>query len=127
MTDPLYIYITVISDGPLMIMRVPAKGRRGRRKPEPQGRLILQAVRAVLREHGFAARSLYGLEAYAHPDVFDPAPDNFWSRPKTREEELRAYQRAGEAFAGDYAILPTFLLYDWHAGDRAFVLARDVV
>ncbi len=123
MIDQLYIYAAVISEGPLIIVRVPAKGRRGNRRNAVSSRVIVPAMHALLRGFGVPAKGVHALDAVAHPDEFDT--DSPWVSDKNRAEALAIYKRAQEAFAGDTTLLSKFMLYDWDEPSRSFVCVRS--
>lgn len=116
--------MTVISHGPLMIVRVPLispKTSRGKWKHIAKWTEIRSAVGAIMRDHGVRLKDISAIENYSHPDDWDP--NDLWLRPNMREEAIRVRNRIAQAFAGDEMILPSFSLYDWIGG--TFVIVRD--
>jgi len=98
-------YMTVISPGPLMIVRVPW--------PRPLWRHTMRAMTAVMRDHGMRQKDLHQLDGMVPEDPLD------------RDDKDHAFAaRLDAAFDGTGAtvLLPKFWLYDWR--DGAFKLVR---
>lgn len=100
-----HAYFVVISQAPLMFVRVPT--------PEPRWREIIRAMTAVMRSHGCRQKDLHQLERQ-EPAANGPK----WIR------EWEAWRRKLEAaYSGSWRHVPRFQLYDWQ--DGKFVLIRD--
>lgn len=129
MTDaplPDVAYKFLLSSGPLIVVRLPLKGRPGRRTYTARWRDIVQAAGAVLREHGMRAKDLHAIDHHVSAEDWDPDPKDWYPSKTSREEhmaDLRAdAAHADAAFAGAPEWLRAFYLYDWQ--DGAFVLVR---
>lgn len=95
-------YIHVISDGPLVIARLPW--------PMPRWKAVLGAVTGVMREHGLRQKD-------ASIESLTAAPGDEWS------DDDRAFAaKLDAAFAGDASAVAKFWLYDWR--DGRFELVR---
>jgi hypothetical protein len=95
--------MTVISPGPLMIVRVPW--------PMPRWRSILQATTAVMRAYGLRQKDISALDGMVPADPADRDAKD-WDLVARVDA---AYEGARDKVAG-------FWLYDWR--DGAFQLAR---
>jgi len=110
-------YLSIISEGPLMIVRVPYTRRMRRdgtfsdRSAMPW-RHVIRALTAVMRSHGRRLKDVYAVEAMGPED----------DTPKFKTEWEATQARLEAAFNGDRTILPAFWLYDWR--NDAFVLVR---
>ena len=119
-----YQYLLVISPGPLVMVRVPIAGKRGRRKHTMRWRELLKAATAVMREHGLRRRDISSIENYVTPDEWDPDPETEYpskNRAQLRSEALERYRKIGRAF-DDGIGFEKFFFYDWH--DGTFNLVR---
>jgi hypothetical protein len=111
-------YMTVISEGPLMIVRAPYV-RRLRRDGEVSIRSampwrdLLKALTFVMRSHGLRLKDVYAVEGMG-PAAETPEFEARWEVERARLDV---------AFCGGLTILPNFWLYEWK--DGAFVLVRD--
>jgi hypothetical protein len=97
-------YLTVISHGPLMILRVPY--------PMPHWRSILKAMTTVMHSHGLRQKDIVALEGMVSFPEDRPEGDNIVAA------------RLDDAFAGGNGFAP-FMLYEWEG--EAFKKVRDVV
>lgn len=95
--------MTVISPGPLMIVRVPW--------PMTPWHKILRASTTLMRAHGLRQKDISTFDGMV---PIDPADRD----PKDRD----LISRVDAAFVGDSDKFPRFWLYDWQ--DGAFQLAR---
>ncbi len=121
----LHHYLVVLSPGPLMVVRVPSKGKPGRRAVAPRWRVVLRALTAVMWEHGMLRKDISGLDGLSHPDDWDPAADNVWRSEKQLAEAQRTVERAERAYNGSPTELASFWLYDWREEDGgSFTLVR---
>lgn len=105
-TDRYVHYLNVISEGPLIIVRVPF--------PMPKWAAVLKALTPVLREHGQQRKSVSSIEGLV------PDPDQ---RTWTNGDRLLA-AKLDAAFAGGPATAK-FHLYDWV--DGKFNLVRKAI
>lgn len=96
-------YMTVLSPGPLVIVRVPL--------PMPRWREILRESTTLMRSHGLRQKDISAFDGMVPID------------PADREQKDRdLIERIDAAYAGDVDKFPRFWLYDWQ--DGAFRLAR---
>jgi len=110
-------YLDVISDGPLMIVRMPyvrLERRDGTvsERPSMRWRDVLKAITVVMRSHGFKLKNVYAIERKG-PAASSPKFEAEWEQERGRLEV---------AFDGDPTIFPDFWLYEWKNG--AFALVR---
>lgn len=87
-------YMTVISPGPLMIVRVPL--------PMPRWRAILRAMTVVMRAHGLRQKDISEFDGMVSIDPADRDPKD-WD----------LITRVDAAYAGATDKFPRFWLYDW--------------
>lgn len=95
--------MTVISPGPLMIVRVPL--------PMPRWREILRAATTLMQSHGLRQKDISAFDGMVPIDPVDRI---------LSDRDLIA--RVDAAYAGDPDKFSRFWLYDWRGG--AFKLAR---
>jgi hypothetical protein len=101
--------MSVISPGPLMIVRVPW--------PMPRWRTIMQAMTGVMRSHRLRQKDIHALDGMA---AVDPVDRN------DHDRELIA--RLEEAYNGSADRFPRFWLYQWSGfKGGSFRLARPPV
>ena len=87
-------YMTVISSGPLIIVRVPW--------PMPRWRSIMRAMTAVMQSHGLRQKDISELDGVVA------------SLDQDQTDADRAFRaRLEAAYAGAADKVPGFLLYDW--------------
>ena len=102
-------YMTVISPGPLMIVRVPW--------PMPRWRSILRASTTLMRAFGLRQKDISAFDGMVPIDPADRDPKDW---------DLIA--RVDAAYTGDPDKFPRFWLYDWQDAasrqDAAFRLVR---
>lgn len=90
-------YMSVISPGPLVIIRTPF--------PLPRWKDIVKAITPVMQSHNLRQKDISEIEGLI------PHPDSSFN-----DEEMRFAERLDAAFEGDPSILPEFWLYDWVKG-----------
>lgn len=95
------LYCTVISAGPLVILRMPSEAVRWRE--------LLPAINAVMRGHDTKAKDIHAVEGLADPDT---------------PETVDAIALLEAAFAGDPERFAAFNLHKWDDESRQFTLAR---
>ncbi len=87
-------YMTVISPGPLMIVRVAL--------PMPRWREILRGATTLMRSHGLRQKDISAFDGMVPQD------------PADREaKDLDLVARLDAAYAGDRDKFPRFWLYEW--------------
>lgn len=96
-------YMTVVSPGPLIIIRVPL--------PMPRWRVLMRAATVLMRAHGLRQKDISAFDGMV---PIDPADRG------TEDWDLAA--RIDAAYEGAKDKLPRFWLYDWR--DGAFQLVR---
>jgi hypothetical protein len=96
-------YMTVISPGPLMIVRVPW--------PMPRWRELLRASTTLMRAHGLRQKDISAFDGMVPSDPTDR---------EAKDWDLAS--RLDAAYAGATDKFPRFWLYDWR--DGSFRLAR---
>lgn len=89
-------YLNVISNGPLVIARLPW--------PMPRWKAVLAGLTGVMREHGLRQKD-------AKIDSLLPAPDSDMG-----PDEAAFAGKLDAAFAGDTSVVAKFWLYDWKDG-----------
>lgn len=100
-----YHYLSVITPGPLIVVRVPF--------PMPRWRDVLKAATPIMQSFGYRQKDISSIEGLLpRPDEEDYA-----------ERDLQFAARVERAFAGDPTCLPPFHLFDWRDGE--FVLVRE--
>lgn len=127
LTQPLpdVAYKTLISPGPLIIVRLPLRGRPGKRRYPMRWRDIAKAAGDVMRAHGLRAKDLSAIDHIVSAEDWDPDPDDFYAQrdaaliPEHRDTAIRV----DAAFDGDPERFRKFWLYDWR--DGTFVLVRE--
>jgi hypothetical protein len=103
--------MTVISAGPLIIVRVPTDR-------EPAWRKILKALTVVMREHGLKRKDISGIEGvFPREEPESIFPEKDVSKERSR---LDAAFNGGSRYA-------SFWLYTWNRRGEKFVLARKPV
>ncbi len=73
----MHHYLIPLTCGPLLIVRLPSKGKPGRRQVAPKWRAVLRALTPVLQSHGMKRKDLSSIDNLSHPDEWDPAADVF--------------------------------------------------
>lgn len=133
MTDVIhYRYLTVISDAPLMILRVPMKPKPTKGLPNqlvivPRWRDMLRALTPVMRSHGKRLKDLYALDHLFHPDDVDGAtdPSSPHKTPAMIDQALQTRTRLEQAYKGEETRYAAFLLYEWvPEGGGSFTLVQ---
>lgn len=98
------LYCTVISEGDLVIVRMP--------KEFVTWTMIRKELHAsIRREHGTLAKNVHGIEHLAN----DPEEDG---------DDGRTLELCAKAFAGDTNTLKDFALHAWNDSKACFELAR---
>ena len=110
-------YFDVISDGPLIIVRMPCIRRETRdgrvsTRAHMRWRNVLKSIGSLMRSHGFRLKDVYAIELIA------PAAET----PQFEAEWRERHIKLDAAFGGDPTTHPDFWLYNWENG--AFWLAR---
>jgi hypothetical protein len=95
--------MTVISPGPLIIVRVPW--------PMPRWRAVLRAMTAVMQSHGLRQKDIHEFDGMIPADP---------SEREVKDWDLVA--RLDAAYEGAADRFPRFWLYDWDG--EAFKLTR---
>lgn len=117
-------YLTVISAGPLVIVRLPL--------PNPPWRRLLAACTATMRQHGMKRKDITAIEHLAMDDyeAHLRASQPKWARKLPLlpgdlhylQENEEVLPKIRAAFEGDGEHFAKFWLYDWK--DDGLVLAR---
>lgn len=115
-------YAMVISAGPLVMIRIPVKGKRGRRKNAIPAKLWRPALTRLMARFGMRQKDISEVDNASHPDDWDPDPKDFWAmryadrRPGHEQAALNfdaAYEGAPK--------LPNVWLFAWDGQDFALV------
>ncbi len=122
----MHHYLIPLTCGPLLIVRLPSKGKPGRRQVAPKWRAVLRALTPVLQSHGMKRKDLSSIDNLSHPDEWDPAADVFMRSERSRAAAQQTAEIAQQAFEGGHG-LADFWLYDWHEPTASFVLVRQPV
>lgn len=118
-------YIVVLSAGPLIMVRIPMKGKPGYRRRAISAAAQSRALTQVMRVHGLKQKDISGLDGHLHPDDWDPLAENFWRKEKSRVEADARRAELEKAFCGEGNAAREFWLYDWSG--EGFVLVREPV
>jgi len=130
MTDkPLFAYLHVYSPGPMIIVRAPMKGKRGKREVAVKWSHLLRALTPVMKSHGFLKKDIFSIEALCHPDEWDPDTKDFWAMRNadiTVPSALKTLGHCEAAFDGSPTDLAKFWLYAWtERSGGSFDLIRE--
>lgn len=101
------LFCTVISQGPLVIVRLPEE-------PQPWRILIRELARALKRDHGVLGREIHTLEGLAGM----PPGEDLHEEPGTLARLESAYSGNPEPFA-------RFKFYGWDSDTQKIVLIRE--
>jgi hypothetical protein len=124
-------YVHVYSPGPMIVVRMPVRGKPGNRSFAPKMAAVKPALTALMREHGLRGKDMSSWDSLSHPDDWDQDPAATLKRwPFKNAEQIRAEAEtlarkldAAYAQGSSSAFMPAFWFYDWDGSRFALVRA----
>jgi len=125
----VFHYFLVLSDGPLIMVRVPMCGNPGKRRHVSPWRTLMIKLTPVMKDHGLRSKDILGVDGVWHPDEFESQP--MWRKAIKTDRDIRlekthqeTLERVEGAYAGDVLAFGSFWLYEWNPESESYNLAR---